>query len=152
MIIFKQKQYNSNPEKNPSSYGNSYNKDVVINSGGQGGSQAVRGSNSQVEAAQIQRAQAVNQSEIMRQKSLQQANLNTIRKEKYEGIQDRAKAIQARQVTAINQAKKQTAVVGIQNARETERKKNTTNTTSLYKQPTLRNTPISSNNRTQIKK
>lgn len=151
MIIFKQKQYNSNPEKNPSSYGDSY-KGSIINSGGQGGSQAVRGSNSQVTTAQIQQAQAVNQSEIMRQKSLQQANLNTIRKEKYEGIQDRAKATQARQVTAINQAKKQTAVVGIQNARETERKKNTTNTTSLYKQPTLRNTPISSNNHTQIRK
>lgn len=152
MIIFKQKQYNSNPEKNPSSYGDSYNKGVIINSGGQGGSQAVRDSNSQVTAAQMQQAQAINQNELMRQKSLQQANLNIIRKEKYEGIQDRAKAVQARQVTAINQAKKQTAVAGIQNARETERKKNTMNTTSLYKQPTLRNTPISSNNRTQIRK
>lgn len=152
MIIFKQKQYNSNPEKNPSSYGDSYNKDVVINSGGQGGSQAVRGSNSQVAATQMQQAQAANQSEIMRQKQLIQANLNTVRNKKYDGQQERHEATQARQVTAITQAKKQTAVVGIQNARETERKKNTTNTTSLYKQPTLRNTPISSNNHTQIEK
>lgn len=149
MITFRQKQYNSNPEKNPASYDNS--SSVIINSGGTGTNSGVRGSNSQISAAQLQ-TQALNaQQEGMRQKTLQDMNLNRIRQSKYKGIQDRADSMRARQVTAMNQAKKQISVAGIQNARESERKKNTQNT-SVYKLPTTRNTPISSNNRTQIRK
>lgn len=154
MIKFKQKQYAaSNPEKNPASYGKNggVGSDVIINSGGNGGSsQAVRGTNQQIATQQMQ-AQSLAQSELSRQKTLRDANLNQIRREKYEGIQERAETARNRQQSAINQAKKQAATVGVREARSQENKKNQTNV-SVYKLPTTRNTPISSNNRTQIRK
>ena len=140
MIIFRQKQYNANPEKNPAAYGNNY-ESVIINSGGTGGTNTgVRGNNQQIQSQQMA-AQINNQQELMRQKALQEMNSNQIRKSKYTGIQERAEAQRNSRAAALNQHKKQTASIGVQNARELERRKNSNNT-NVYKQPTQAVKPI----------
>jgi hypothetical protein len=139
MIIFRQKQYNQNPEKNPSSYGKGY-ESAIINSGGEGNSSSTRGNNQQVQAQQMA-VQINNQQELMRQKALQEMNANQIRKSKYTGIQERANAQRNTRSAALNQAKKQASSVGIQNARELERRKNYKNT-NVYKRPTEAVKPI----------
>ena len=145
MIIFRQKQYNINPEKNPAAYGNNY-ESVIINSGGTGGTTVgVRGSNQQIQAQQLT-MQINNQQELSRQKALQEMNFNQIRTRKNEGVQDRAEAERNSRIAVMNQSKKQASNIGIQNARELERKKNTKNT-NIYKQPTRVIKPVVSNNK-----
>ena len=93
-------------------------------------------------------AQLNNQQELMRQKALQEINANQIRKSKYEGIQDRAEAQRNSRSAVLNQAKKQASTAGIQNARELERKKNTSNT-NVYRQPAKAVKPISEDKKTK---
>ena len=139
MIIFRQKQYNI-----PQMAG--YNS-TIINSGGTNGTPV----NKNTGQALAQQLFLPNQQELVRQKSLLEINSNQIRKNRYEGIQKRADAQRNRQVASITQMKKQAAEKGVRDARELERKKNFRNT-SIYKLPTTRNIPISSNNKTHIKK
>ena len=140
MIIFRQKQYNI-----PQMAG--YNS-TIINSGGTNGT-PVNKNTGQALAQQL--SFLPNQQELVRQKSLLEVNLNQIRKNRENGLQKRDDARRSRLVTSITQMKKQAAEKGVRDARELERKKKFQNT-SIYKLPTTRNIPISSNNKTHIKK
>ena len=139
MIIFRQKQYNS-------SQIDGY-KSTIINSGGTNGVGAKTASSAsaqQAAAPQNLAAQINNQQELMRQKSLQAMNLNQIKNKRVEGLEDRGEMKRNMQVSSLTQAKKQASIVGVQNAKEIERKKNTSYVTP-YKSPTKSLKPISNN-------
>ena len=138
MIIFRQKQYDSPLQMD------GY-KSTIINTGGVKGEAAKVSSAGQRQVAESQKmaAQISNQQEIMRQRSLQAMNTNQIRNSRNEGLKDRGEAKRGMQVAAIERAKKQASVSGIQNAKELEKRKNASYVTP-YKSPTKAVTPISS--------
>ena len=138
MIIFRQKQYDS-------SQSDGY-KSTIINSGGTNGVGVKTNSSAgqQEAASQNLTAQINNQQELMRQKSLQEMNLNQIKNKRVKGLEDRGEMRRNIQVSSLTQAKKQASIVGIQNAKEIERKKNVSYVTP-YKSPTKSLKPISNN-------
>lgn len=138
MIIFRQKQYNSPPT-------DEY-KSTIINTGGTDGvGVKPKSLNQQVSVnPQNLSAQINNQQELMRQKSLQAMNLNQIKNKRVEGLEDRGEMRRNMQVSSLTQAKKQASIIGVQNAKEIERKKNTSYVTP-YKSPTKSLKPISNN-------
>lgn len=140
MIIFRQKQYDDSPQMD------GY-KSTIINSGGTNGVKTNSPSSSasqQAAAPQNLAAQINNQQELMRQKSLQAMNLNQIKNKRVEGLEDRGEMKRNMQVSSLTQAKKQASIIGVQNAKEIERKKNTSYVTP-YKSPTKSLKPISNN-------
>ena len=139
MIIFRQKQYNFPPDEEY--------KSKIINSGGTNGVKTNSPSTSasqQITASQNLTAQINNQQELMRQKSLQAMNLNQIKNKRIEGLEDRGEIRRNMQVSSLTQAKKQASIIGVQNAKEIERKKNTSYVTP-YKSPTKSLKPIPNN-------
>ena len=136
MIIFRQKQYNFPPDEEY--------KSKIINSGGTNGvgikTKPLVGQ--QITASQDLAAQISNQQELMRQKTLQTMNINQIRNDRNKGLEVRGESKRNMQVASMTQAKKQASVIGIQNAKEMERKKNTSYVTP-YKSPTKLIPPIS---------
>lgn len=138
MIVFRQKQYDS-------SQMDGY-KSTIINSGGTNGVGVKTNSSAGQQAAAPQNltAQINNQQELMRQKSLQAMNLNQIKNKRVEGLEDRGEMRRNMQVSSLTQAKKHASIIGVQNAKEIERKKNASYVTP-YKSPTKSLKPISNN-------
>lgn len=136
MIIFRQKQYNFPPDEEY--------KSKIINSGGTSGI----GIKTKLSVGQLKNtsqdlvAQINNQQELMRQKTLLSMNINQIRHDRNEGLADRDETRRNMRVASMTQAKKQASVIGIQNAKEMERKKNVSYITP-YKSPTRSIPPIS---------
>ena len=148
MVIFRQKVYTVDPEKVSINSSGDY-QSSIINSGGTSGTK-----NSTVSGGSV--IQATNQimsSALPGQniKVILEANSIKARQDKIEMSGKRAEMMRQTRVSATNQAKKQSSLIGIRDARVEERKKNT-KSTNVYKVPTIAKSPISSNNRTMIKK
>ena len=132
MIIFRQKQYIST---SPDNY-----ESTIINTGGVNGS-TPKQANQLVPSTENISAQISGQLELSRQKTIQNRVINQIRMDRNQGLKDRGEDRRNMHVASMTQAKKQASVIGIQNAREIERKKNSSYITP-YKSPTKSLTPI----------
>lgn len=141
MIIFRQKQYDDSPQMD------GY-KSTIINSGGTNGVGVKTASptSAQQTTAQNLTAQINNQQELMRQKSLQTMNVNQVRSNRNKGLAERGETKRNMQVASMTQAKKQASIVGVQTAKELERRKSN-NYVTPYKSPTKSLSPIATDKR-----
>ena len=137
MIIFRQKQYDDSPQMD------GY-KSTIINSGGTNGVGVKTAS--PAAAVSQQATQINNQQELMRQKSLQTMSVNQVRSNRNKGLAERGETKRNMQVASMTQAKKQASIVGVQTAKELERKKSN-NYVTPYKSPTKSLSPIATDKR-----
>ena len=141
MIIFRQKEYASNPRKNPASYGY---QSSIINRGGTSGTDPIKLPNSGGSRTQPYLPTTDPRVSMATKSSLDRAT-------KINYSRERAKNDQL--IAGVKGAQKRmnSTLKNLGEVRISSDKKNTANA-GLYKQPTVLKPPISSNNRTLIRR
>ena len=137
MITFRQKLYNSlggiTPKTQPGGWPRGSS---VINSGGTGGTKVQTQSNRMLAGM----SNSTMNADIQRQKTLRDLNLANIRRQRYDGIQQRSETSNSIRLSIMNSAKKQASVSGSMAAKVSERRPS--QSVANYKTPTRALTPI----------